>query len=215
MHVWWFCLQNKILISQGVNCFFTSYFFIGILLWSARSDRLEPFMISANNDTGEWKIVGKSSNSVEYSVARTMQESVVGNFVKDWFKISKDNSKTKMPGKVVRVVFAFRVTVWCWVIVLVLYISLSVMIYTRVFHMQLYQIIQNVHRMVKHGKFMKKVYPSSSGKILDNVPSKSRNNYFKHQRKFHNQSIFKDCKKYKFLSTNHGILCRWFQCISD
>ena len=66
-----------------------------IILWSSKSDKLNPFMISANNITGEWKIVGKSDIIHEYSAAYTMQESVVGNFVSDWFKISADNSENE------------------------------------------------------------------------------------------------------------------------
>jgi hypothetical protein len=63
-------------------------FLCGILIWSARSDRLNPFMISANLVTGEWQVVGRSDTTTDYSVEYTMQESVAGNFVKDWFKIS-------------------------------------------------------------------------------------------------------------------------------
>lgn len=63
-------------------------FLCGILLWSSRSERLDPFVISANNITGEWQIVGKADTSNTYRVEYTMQESAVGNFVKDWFKIS-------------------------------------------------------------------------------------------------------------------------------
>ncbi len=75
--------------------FFIIVFLCGILLWSARSERLEPFMISTNSENGEWKIVGKNPVSLEYPAQRTMQESVVGNFVKDWFNISKDNSENE------------------------------------------------------------------------------------------------------------------------
>lgn len=84
---------KRIAISRVMSIWTLVAFFIivclcGILLWSSRSERLSPFMISANNDTGEWKIVGQSGSELNYSVERTMQESVVGNFIKDWFKIS-------------------------------------------------------------------------------------------------------------------------------
>jgi hypothetical protein len=45
-------------------------------------------MISTNAQTGEWKIVGQPDKELTYSVEHTMQESLVGNFIKDWFNIS-------------------------------------------------------------------------------------------------------------------------------
>jgi hypothetical protein len=49
---------------------------------------MAPFLISANDDIAEWKIVGKSGNSAEYPAEWLMQESVASNFVRNWFKIS-------------------------------------------------------------------------------------------------------------------------------
>lgn len=66
-------------------------FLCGILIWSARSDRLKPYLISATD--AEWKIVGNSTNIREYSVDRTMQESIVGNFVHDWFHICENKDE--------------------------------------------------------------------------------------------------------------------------
>lgn len=48
-------------------------------------------MISADNNTGTWKIVGQQGDALVYSPARTMGESVVVRFVIDWFNIS-DNT---------------------------------------------------------------------------------------------------------------------------
>jgi len=86
---------SRVMAIWTLIAFLLTIFLCGILLWSSKSDRLEPFMISANNDTGEWKIVGRNSDSLEYSVTYTMQESVVGNFASDWFKISADNSENE------------------------------------------------------------------------------------------------------------------------
>ena len=63
-------------------------FLCGILIWSARSERLVPFLISVNNNTGEWAIVGKHDGIIKAPVAQTMQESVVVRFMQDWFRIS-------------------------------------------------------------------------------------------------------------------------------
>ena len=49
-------------------------------------------MISIDNATGQWTVVGRGGPRLEYSVTRTMQESVVGNFVTQWFHISDNAS---------------------------------------------------------------------------------------------------------------------------
>lgn len=59
-----------------------------LLLWTARSQRIDPFIISRDAITGTWEIVGHSHGDYEYSATRTMQEAVCGNFVKNWFEIS-------------------------------------------------------------------------------------------------------------------------------
>lgn len=86
---------SRIMAIWTLIAFLIAIFLCGILLWSWNSERLEPFMISANQDSGEWKIVGRTSNELEYSATRTMQESVAGNFVKNWFKISADNTENE------------------------------------------------------------------------------------------------------------------------
>jgi len=91
---------SRVMAIWTLVAFLLAIFLCGILLWSANSERLEPFMISADNNSGEWKIVGRNSDALEYSATRTMQESVVGNFVKNWFKISSDNSENENVWKV-------------------------------------------------------------------------------------------------------------------
>jgi len=64
-----------------------------VLLWSYKSQTLSPVLISANDNDGVWQIVGDDNNTKQYTVFRTMQEYVIGNFVKEWFNISKDKSE--------------------------------------------------------------------------------------------------------------------------
>ena len=59
-----------------------------LLLWSANSRRMDPFMIAIHPHTGAWTIVGRGGAALDYSVNRTVQESVVGNFVENWLTIS-------------------------------------------------------------------------------------------------------------------------------
>ncbi len=68
--------------------FFIIICLCGLLLWSAASRRLDPFMISINGATGTWTIVGRNGPALEYSAVRTIQESVVGKYVTNWFRIS-------------------------------------------------------------------------------------------------------------------------------
>lgn len=68
-------------------------FLCGFVWWSARSHRVDPFIISINQITGQWEIVGHSHGDFEFSAIRTMQESVVGNFAINWFAISADASE--------------------------------------------------------------------------------------------------------------------------
>jgi hypothetical protein len=86
---------SRFMAISTLVAFLLIVFLCGILLWSSRSQRLEPFMISTDNSTGEWRVIGRNSGTVEYPRTYTMQESVVGNFIKDWFKISADNSENE------------------------------------------------------------------------------------------------------------------------
>lgn len=70
-------------------------FLCGILIWSARSDRLVPFLISTNNDTGEWTVVGRGNAVTELSATRTMQESLIAQFARNWFTISANESENR------------------------------------------------------------------------------------------------------------------------
>ncbi len=64
----------------------------GLLLWAQRSVRVHPFLISINNITGQWDIVGHNHGAVrEMSTTRALQESVLGKFIQNWFWIS-DNA---------------------------------------------------------------------------------------------------------------------------
>jgi hypothetical protein len=68
--------------------FFAVVFLCGILYWASRSESMSPFMIFADADNGEWRLVGRSDSAQDYSVEYAMQESLINNFIKDWFRIS-------------------------------------------------------------------------------------------------------------------------------
>ncbi|MDR1360905.1 MAG: hypothetical protein LBJ18_01175 [Rickettsiales bacterium] len=81
---------KRIAISRSfgiwsLTAFLIIIFLCGILLWTARSQRLSPILIS-----GDWTVIGKNDSAREYSVAQAMQESVALNFARQWFQISND-----------------------------------------------------------------------------------------------------------------------------
>ncbi len=47
-------------------------------------------MIAVDADTGVWSMVGRGAWTIDYSVERTMQESVVGRFMENWLTIAED-----------------------------------------------------------------------------------------------------------------------------
>ncbi len=61
----------------------------GLLLWAQRSVTVHPFLVSVNPITGQWDIVGHRHDTVqEMTTTRSLQESVIGKFVYNWFWIS-------------------------------------------------------------------------------------------------------------------------------
>lgn len=84
----------RIAISRVMGIGILSAFFVilcicGLLLWGARSLRLDPFLISTDNITGAWTVIGRSATyRPRESIYDTVQESVAGNFFQNWFFIS-------------------------------------------------------------------------------------------------------------------------------
>ncbi len=61
----------------------------GLLLWGARSLRLDPFVISVDQSTGTWNVIGRSTwRGRPVAATDVMQQAVVGNFFQNWFFIS-------------------------------------------------------------------------------------------------------------------------------
>ncbi len=77
-------------------------FLCGAILWAAHSERIEPFLISVNNTTGTWEIVGHDHHNM-LSATYTIQESVIRNFITNWFTVTADtnvnDARWKMCGR--------------------------------------------------------------------------------------------------------------------
>ncbi len=63
-----------------------------IILWAVRSQRVDPFVVSVNEFTGEWTVVGHSHGNgpLEYPAVWALQQSVIADFAQDWFTLSDD-----------------------------------------------------------------------------------------------------------------------------
>lgn len=69
-------------------------FLCGILIWTIRSVRVEPYILSTGGINDEWSVI-QSSNSrptIEMTSGQVIQQSLVWKFVQDWFSISNDNN---------------------------------------------------------------------------------------------------------------------------
>lgn len=65
----------------------------GMLLWIQQSVKVHPFLVSINNITGQWEIVGHEHESVRrVPTKRSLQESVIGKFLRSWFFVSNIQS---------------------------------------------------------------------------------------------------------------------------
>lgn len=61
----------------------------GILLWAQKSAQIHPFLISINNITGQWQVVGHHHHDTkEITTTQALQESVIGKFLEYRFWIT-------------------------------------------------------------------------------------------------------------------------------
>lgn len=77
-----------------VSCvlFVVIVFVCVLLLWGVRSQRIDPFIVTIDELTGSWSVVGHTHGNAprQYSAANLMQQSVVVKFAAHWFTISDD-----------------------------------------------------------------------------------------------------------------------------
>lgn len=87
---------KRIAVSRAMGVavmtvFLLIVFACGMLLWAQRSVQVHPFLVSINNITGQWDIVGHHHHEVpEMPATRMLQESLLGNYVQYWFQIRDD-----------------------------------------------------------------------------------------------------------------------------
>ena len=87
----------RIASSRTLSIAIMTVFFLilcscGLLLWVQRSVHVHPFLVSINGITGNWEIIGHQHGAMrEMSTTQTLQESVIGKFIRNWFWIA-DNT---------------------------------------------------------------------------------------------------------------------------
>lgn len=82
-------------MSIGIMVSFLLVLFLcGLIFWSVRSKSIDPFIVSIDDFTGQWTVVGHSHGGapIKYMPMRAVQEAVVGNFTINWFTISSDTN---------------------------------------------------------------------------------------------------------------------------
>lgn len=63
----------------------------GLLLWVQKSAHIHPFLVSVNDITGRWEIVGHHHTETrEITTTQSLQESVIGKFLEYRFRITDD-----------------------------------------------------------------------------------------------------------------------------
>ena len=92
---------NQIAVSRTVSIvimvvFLLIMFACGGLLWVQKNIRVHPFLVSVNDITGQWEIVGHQHTDVkEMTTVRALQESVIGKFLEYRFFVT-DNEQFNM-----------------------------------------------------------------------------------------------------------------------
>ena len=65
----------------------------GLIVWATRSQVVHPFLVSVDEFTGQWRLVGHDHGERTITKNHAMQESVIAHFTRDWFTVSLDASE--------------------------------------------------------------------------------------------------------------------------
>ena len=93
-----FAAGKSVAVSRAMgigimSAFLVIIFLCGLLIWTIRSVRVEPYILSTGGINDEWQIItaGNEQPEIEMTANQVLQESVVWKFVQDWFTISNDD----------------------------------------------------------------------------------------------------------------------------
>ena len=93
-----FAAGKSIAVSRAMGIgimagFLLIIFLCGLLIWTIRSVRVDPYILSTGGINDEWQIItpGGERPEIQMTADQAFQESVVWKFVQDWFTISTNN----------------------------------------------------------------------------------------------------------------------------
>lgn len=92
-----FTAGKSIAVSRAAGIGIMSGFLIilflcGLLVWTIRSVRVEPYILTTGGINDEWQIIAPGANKpiIEMTGTQVVQESLVWKFVQNWFSVSGD-----------------------------------------------------------------------------------------------------------------------------
>ena len=86
---------SRIMSVATMVVFLLIAFVCGMILWAQKSVTVHPFLVSVNHLTGQWEIIGHQHDEIkEVSTTRTLQESVIAKFMRNWFLVTTDEVNT-------------------------------------------------------------------------------------------------------------------------
>ena len=82
---------TRVMSIAVMSVFLLILFACGLLLWVQKSVHVHPFLVSINEITGQWEIVGHQHTDVkQMTTVQTLQESVIGKFLEYHFFVTDD-----------------------------------------------------------------------------------------------------------------------------
>lgn len=82
---------TRVMSIAVMSVFLLILFACGLLLWVQKSVHVHPFLVSINQVTGQWEIVGHQHGDVkEMTTVQSLQESVIGKFLEYHFFVTDD-----------------------------------------------------------------------------------------------------------------------------
>lgn len=87
---------KSIAISRAMGVGIMVAFFIivclcGLILWTMRSTRIEPFILATGGVNDQWRIImaGNNTPTTKMTGAQVFQQSLIWHFTQNWFSISQ------------------------------------------------------------------------------------------------------------------------------
>ena len=76
-----------------MSAFFIIVCLCGLLVWTIRSARMEPYIISTGDNNEQWRVsmAGGENPETEMTDAQVFQQSLIWRFVRNWFGISPNH----------------------------------------------------------------------------------------------------------------------------